>query len=812
MSEEGMIPNDDSNDIEHVNAVESHEVESNGEKGGEQTPEAETQFIAEDAQAVTGEQEAVNAPAELSSAPEIEEAPETPALEVAEEPAEESAPADAPAIEEAPVMEAAAEAVEPAVEAPALEAEHHEEAAEDGDQFPDVGAADAEHHDTEVSQDEQDALYDTTGDSAQSLLDEIIGDHNNFDSIVEKAGPTELVLLIETIATRGKVSDFAQKVMTIKKSFDKKTDEETTETAIVSRFQAAFGKFNKKRAAYYAEREREKEDNSKRKKELLEQLKQIVQEEQVTKISEVRDIQQKWRETGWVAQKDVQPLNETYRQYLDIFYNLRSKYQELLDYDRKYNLDEKKKVIDEIESLIPTEEGTSREEWTARSAKVKNLQEVWRTIGLVPRDTLEEINAAFRNVLDRFYELRSSYYELQDQQKNENAAAKRGLLERLTPYGTYTSDKAKSWNEATRKVLAMQEEWKKIGPGPLEVNKQLWKDYRQICDTFFNNKGEYFKGFDGQRSDNLSRKIAICERAEALAESQDWKDTAKVLKELQDEWKQIGAVHERHSNKVWKRFRKACDTFFERRGQASNAEKSSLDDNLKKKEELIGKLEALAASENAGAQIDTFNEIQTEWKATGHVPFKLKDKINNAFKEAIQKYFEKAKISGHHGGGGGGRDHRGGGGGRGDRGDRGDRYAESDLGGEDSRAKRLMGEIRRLRIRIQEIDQKASQYELNIQYIAKGKSGDGLRAQIQGQIDTEKAKVKELRAKVKEYLHQLENPPTKEAAEAEVLPPAEAPAVEAAVVVAPVVEAPAAEAPAAEAPAAEESNEESSEA
>lgn len=765
-----MIPNDDSTELESVNAVETPEGELNTVEGGEQTPEADPQPVAEDAQAVTGEQEAVDAPAEIP-APEAE----TPV---------EAAPVEEPAAEEA--------AVEVPAEAPAIAAVHEEdEAADDGDEFPET-SHDTEHHDSEVTEDEHDALYDTTGDSAQTLLDEIIGDHTNFDATVEKSTPNELVLLIETIATRGKVSDFAQKVMTIKKSFDKKTDEETTDTALISRFQVAFGKFNKKRAAYYAEREREKEENSKRKKELLEQLKQLVQEEQVTKISEVRDIQQKWRETGWVAQKDVQPLNETYRQYLDIFYNLRSKYQELLDYDRKYNLDEKKKVIDEIETLIPTEEGTTREEWTARSAKVKNLQEVWRTIGLVPRESLEEINAAFRNVLDRFYELRSSYYELQDQQKNENAAAKRGLLERLTPYGIYTSDKAKSWNEATRKVLAMQEEWKKIGPGPLEVNKQLWKEYRQICDTFFNNKGEYFKGFDGQRSDNLARKIAICERAEALAESSDWKDTAKVLKELQDEWKQIGAVHERHSNKVWKRFRKACDTFFERRSQASNAEKSSLDDNLKKKEELIAKLEALTASENPGAQIDTFNEIQTEWKATGHVPFKLKDKINNAFKEAIQKYFEKSKLSGHHhhGGGGGGRHHGGGG--------RGERFNDADLnsGDEDSRAKRLMGEIRRLRIRIQEIDQKASQYELNIQYIAKGKAGDGLRAQIQGQIDAEKAKVKELRAKMKEYLYQLENPPSKEAAADEVLPPAEevdAPAVDAPVVDAPVAEAPSAE-------------------
>ena len=183
----------------------------------------------------------------------------------------------------------------------------------------------------------------------------------------------------------------------IKRSFDKKTDGETADKDLLSRFSTALARFNKKRVAYYAERERDKEENSQKKYALLERLKTIVQEEQVTKIQEVREIQNEWRNIGWVLQKDIQPLNETYRQYLDIFYNLRSKYQELLDLDREYNLKQKQAVIANIEKLIPEEE-VSREVWNERSIKVRAYQEEWKAIGHVPRENVEEINTGYRGV------------------------------------------------------------------------------------------------------------------------------------------------------------------------------------------------------------------------------------------------------------------------------------------------------------------------------------------------------------------------------------------------------------------------------
>ncbi len=589
-------------------------------------------------------------------------------------------------------------------------------------------------------------------EEAISFLEQVIGDVENFESVVDKASLNELALLLEKISERGDISGYINKVGRIKGLFNEKADGENIEKGLLERFSTALARFNKKRTAYYAKREQEKEENSAKKYSLLKRLKVIVQEEQVAKIQEVREIQKEWRETGWVLQKDIQPLKETYKQYLDIFYNLRSKFQELLEVDREYNLKSKEEIIQKIDALIPGEEGT-RELWKERSAAVKDLQMEWRFTGPVPKEKIEDINSSFRNVLDRFYEMRSGYYEIQDAQKEENAEKKKVLIEQMRIYSDFKSKQARDWNEATRGVLEIQEKWKAIGPGPIELNKKLWKDYRGMCDTFFEHKSAFFKEFDAIRSENLARKTAICEKAEGLQESEDFRETARVLKELQNEWKSIGPSHERYSNKIWKRFRRACDHFFDRRSKALASEKSEYQENLDKKEKLIEELRALTASEDAATRQDEFNAIQDRWKSTGHVPFRLKDKINNSFKEALGQYFEKTRISGRSGRGAQSNSNY-------------SHKALSSISDTHIRENRIDGEIRKLQTRIRMIKEKVDQYELNIQYISKGKSGDSLRKQIQSQIDGEKSQIKEMKTKVKELRKLRDNPEPEPAPEA----------------------------------------------
>lgn len=667
--------------------------------------------------------------------------------------AEEGAPEDA---SDAPVevvtAEAAEESPQETEEAPT------EDAGATAEAQPEAAADAAEGEGETESESTTLDISPPGNEVAISLLDEILGDEDNFDAVVEKANPNELALLMETIAERGDVGEFISKVGLIKRDFDQKTDSETADKSLLERFSTALARFNKKRKAYYAEREKEKEENSAKKYALLERLKTIVTEEQVTKIAEVRQIQTEWREVGWVLQKDIQPLNETYRQYLDVFYNLRSKYQELLDLDREYNYKKKLDIVTKIDQLIP-EEDANREQWNDLSNQVRALQEEWKGAGQVPREKLSELNSTYRDVLDRFYETRKGYFELQDAQRVENAAKKKELLEQLKVYAGFASNKAREWNEATKTVLEIQEKWKAIGPGPLEENKILWKEYRALCDTFFSSKGDFFKNFDKVRADNLKKKIAICEQAESLQDSEEWKKTAQVLKKLQEEWKTIGPVHERHSNKVWKRFRKACDHFFDRRSDSMSSDRNQFAENLTKKEALIKELEALAAAADAPERMDDFNRINNQWKATGHVPFKQKDRINNAFKEAIGKFFDAAKVS----------------------------KAEAQrlrmkanlnsITDEDERTRRIKGEMRKLQGRIRAIKEEVDQYELNIQYISKGRSGDALRKQIQAQIDSEKSRIEEARARIKELKKMLEAPqPTPEEPKEEATESAEAPA------------------------------------
>ncbi len=772
----------DGSEMEPVNLESTPEVTSetpppvaNLEPSAPETVAESTEMPVDEAQSP------VDAPVDT---PVAEAEPASAEVPVAEAPVAEEVAVEAPAVAEAPQTEAPAVVH---IEAP--------EAAED-----EVPAVTAE---GDVAEEEEYPHVDYTEDkgenAANSLLQEILGDEENLDSVVEKANPQELCLLMESIATRGDVAEFVSKIANIKKSFDSKIDPETVETALVSRFNTALARFNKKRMVYYAEREKEKEENSNKKKELLDRLKAIVTEEQVTKLSEVREIQNQWREVGWVMQKDVQPFNETYRHFLDIFYNLRSQYQELLDYDRKFNLDEKKKIIDEIEKLIPEDETTTREEWNVRSERVKQVQEFWRTMGHVPREEQEAVNAAFRDVLDRFYEMRSGYYELQDQQKGENAEKKAAILEKLKAYHDFAGPRPKEWNDVTKEILELQEQWKNIGPGPTEQNKELWKEYRAECDQFFARKQEFFKSFDDERGENLIKKTAICEKAEAVMNSEDYRETTEILKQLQEEWKNTGPVHDRYSNKIWKRFRTACDAFFERKTTAQSASKSEFDENLKIKLDLISQVEAIVASADPSVHAEEFEAIQLKWKETGHVPFKQKDKINGAYRDALAIYFDKTRQrggagggdrrgGGGFGGGGGGGERRGGAGGGGERrggaGGGGDRRGGSSgggggynqggggaQGGQDRRGSTgdpVEDEMRRMRIKIQVIQEKVDSYETNILYISKGKSGDSLRAQIQGQIDHEKAEIEKIKRKIKEMKAAKEAPVVEAAVETQV--------------------------------------------
>lgn len=608
------------------------------------------------------------------------------------------------------------------------------------------------------------------------LFYDLIQDEEAFEKHVDGASFQELSFLLEKCLQATDIGPLVRKVKIIKKGFDKirrETPEEEQNVQTFGKFSLDLSRFNRRRQEYFAQLEEEKTSNSKKKQDLLDKLKELVEAERVQDINLIREIQNAWKDTGYILQKDIMPFNTLYKYYLDIFYNLRGKYHELLDTDRKYNLEQKLKVIGEMLGLLPDEEEQNRDSWREATEKIRGLQEFWKTVGAVPRDDLEANNAAYREALDKFFGARSTFFDGMDAERKENGDLKRKLLEELAPFESVTLNLAKEWNQATKKILAVQEKWKEIGAAGREENKILWKAYRNICNSFFKNKSEYFAKFDVIRNKNLEIKMAIIEQAEAIKDSENRKQTADTLKQLQRDWKNTGPVHDRHSNRIWKRFRAACDHFFSKRDARSAQDQEVQGKNLQAKLALITRLHELSNSDSFSEEsLHTFRSIQEEWKAVGHVPFRQKDDVNNGFRKEMDNFFKKAEVNK-------------------DLAQKMKTEARMNLiVDDDMRARRIKQDTHKIRGRIQETERKINSYETNILYIAKGKKGDPLRNQIQASIDSEKEKVTSLKAKIKSLRELMEKP--KEAPKQK--PKAKAPAQ-------PAAEEKPAEEPKAEAPA-----------
>ncbi len=601
---------------------------------------------------------------------------------------------------------------------------------------------------SESSSDEEDSkMWSSWGnlDSEQKeLLDKVdeILDEEQSARLLD-ANPEDLIALLEKYVV-GDISDNIPKVGLLKRSFDAIRAQSAVSEEHTEKFREALANFNKKRVELQKEQEAKKVENAKKKRGLIENLKAIVETEDVHKIQEVREIQNEWKSIGHIPKKDMESLYMDYRTLLDTFYQRREMHFELLEYDRKINLQEKEKLIQEAKTLIPPEEDRDNlGVWTQKMDHFREIQEQWKNIGHVPKEDLDRIRDDFRTVIDQFFEARQQFLEILDGQKEENEKKKVVLLESMNKYAEFTARKPREWNEATHEFRALQEEWKAVGPAPKSVNNELWQQYRNIADTFFTNKSAYFKELDEKRAENLTKKQELCDKAEELKESGDWEKTARELKRLQNEWKQIGPVPERYSNKIWNRFKTACDKFFEQRRLHYQALHETENINLEKKKKLIEEVIKLAEDDEKDVDlaIERIKELQAEWREVGKVPYKEKDKIWDEFRREIDKFFNG--LSGKR-----------------------EKLREirlkttiETISDPDQRARQIKAKISRIRKKIRKSEEKIEQYSNNMLFIAKGKSGDPLRKQIQEELDREKEQVQEWKGKVKMLNEMLKNPP-----------------------------------------------------
>lgn len=563
---------------------------------------------------------------------------------------------------------------------------------------------------------------------------------------IPRAEVQELLLVLEQIGkklTQETYANFMGLVKQIREVFEQRKTADAVSKEQEQRFSDYFGRINKKKAEFQKQNE---EGQTERKKSLLNQLREMIEGGKLEhKI--VKEIQDEWKTLRFILKEEREILDNSYRSLLNVYYSRKAQEQELLDYDRKHNLQKKNEIIDKIRSLLPTEEeATKSEVWSEKAKILADLQKEWKETGHVPKEDMERVNLEYKDVVENFYAQRREFFESQEQGLQENADKKRALLDKMKPYLEVEIKKPKDWEGHTKEFIALQEEWKTVGKAPQEVSAELWKEYRDTGNAFFERKTRFFKEYDEIRAQNQSIKEKLIEQAEALKDSMDWDKTTREMQRLQEEWKNSGPVSDKVATKMWNRFREACDAFFNNRNTHKGSVREEEDKNLEAKRGLVSRILSLMEDiSDRDAIFNTAKEIQEEWKNIGRVPIKFKDTIWDEFKAAQDQLFgllrESRKQSGD--------------GGKFEKNRPSNRNNEQRGGGERNMPNEPDKRIVVIRKKIQKAQELVDQYSNNILYIARGKSGDALRAQIQAEIDKGLAEIAEYRKEIKEIQQAL---------------------------------------------------------
>ena len=407
-------------------------------------------------------------------------------------------------------------------------------------------------------------------------------------------------------------------------------------------FKAVMNAIKEKRNALAAAQEQEKEENQTKKLGILERMKFLTEsQEDTNKIyDEFKKLQQEWNETGQTPVAKVNELWKTYQLYTEKFYDMVKLNNEFREYDFKKNLEQKTRLCEAAEKLA--------EEPDVISAfhQLQKLHQEFRAIGPVAKDLREEIWSRFKAASTVVNKRHQQHFEELKEKEQNNLDQKTVICEIVEgmEYDTFTT--FADWEDKTNEILALQAKWKAIGYAPQKMNVKIFERFRAACDEFFRRKAAFFKSVKETMAANLEKKKAFCEKAEALKESTDWKETAEILTKLQKEWKTIGPVAKKHSDAVWKRFIGACDYFFERKNKATSSQRSEEVENLSKKEDIIKRMAALeAAGTTDDATAEQVRALMKEWNAIGFVPFKEKDRLYKEFHALVDKLFDRLHLS-----------------------------------------------------------------------------------------------------------------------------------------------------------------------
>ncbi len=491
-------------------------------------------------------------------------------------------------------------------------------------------------------------------------------------------------------------------------------------------FKELYAAYKQSRASYLQNLEKVKEENLQKKLQIIEELKELVEkaEDVNSTFPAFRELQNRWKEISLVPQSRARDLWESYQHCVERFYDYIKINNEFRDLDFKKNLELKTELCEKAEAL-------GQEPNVVNAFKeLQKLHEEWKELGPVAKEYRESIWERFKNATSVVNKRHQSFFENLKQDQKQNLIKKTALCEQAESIAASHCEDSNGWNKLSKQMEDLQTEWKKIGFAAKKDNQKIYDRFRAACDKFYNAKREYYLNFKSSMRENLAHKEELCEKAEALSSSEDWKGTTEKLIELQKEWKEIGPVARKQAELVWKRFRSACDIFFENKARYFGEQDAKYEENLAAKSALIEELRAYKVSDSKDDNIAAMKSFLARWNDIGFVPFKEKERIQKEWNEAMENHFadirsleSEKKFSKFR-----------------------RMVTEFRTSGKD---RALRSEREKLLQKYRKTEQEIDTLENNIGFFAKSKNADTLVAEVRKKIEQQKEELLRIEEKIK---------------------------------------------------------------
>ena len=504
-------------------------------------------------------------------------------------------------------------------------------------------------------------------------------------------------------------------------------EEEDWMTPLKEEFYTIYGAYKEKRKTLIDSINKEQEENLKKKRSLINQLKEVIADEEKigAAFAKHKEINIAWKEVGDIPRDKRQDIQQEYSRLLEEFFYNMNIYKQIKDYDFQKNYDAKKSIVTELKKLKATDRIKDIE------SNLKRLQNEWEDIGPTKQEQWEELKDDYWSTVKELYDRIRAHYDERREKMKENIAAKNALISKLDELLKQERQDVKAWNEQTKEVLNLQKTWKSIGFGPKKENEAVWKTFRGLCDQFFDEKRDFFEDVNEEFDAIAEKKEALIQKVEELKESTDWKNTSQKIISIQKDWKKLGSAGQKNENRLWKKFRAACDYFFTAK-EAHFAEKDkAFEENLEKKLAIVKEIEVFELPKEKAEAIEALKSFAEQFASIGFVPSKKKDEVFKTYKSAMDKQYDSMKLEGE---------------------EKAALMFDARLNtikGSGNAQELFQKEKQAIRSEIDQIKQQIIQFENNLGFFANSKGANALKDQVEANIAEEQKKIEVLKAKLK---------------------------------------------------------------